>query len=71
MLEGRCPKCGTRQVGWALQFERYQSCPICGTGLDIYENGKLVAKGYSPFSAEEYIIRPAPFVPSEEQPPKT
>jgi hypothetical protein len=56
MLEGRCPRCGVCQIGWALQFERYQACPKCGTGLDIYRNGVLVAKGYSPFTAPEYII---------------
>jgi hypothetical protein len=56
MLEGRCPRCGICQVGWALQFERYQTCPKCGIGLDIYRNGQLIAKGYSPFSAPEYIV---------------
>jgi ssDNA-binding Zn-finger/Zn-ribbon topoisomerase 1 len=64
MLEGRCPKCGIRQVGWALHWERYQACPACGTGLDIYENGRLVARGYSPFTAEEYVIKPSPPVPT-------
>jgi predicted nucleic-acid-binding Zn-ribbon protein len=66
MLEGICPKCGNRHVGWALQFERYQACTKCGTGLDIYEGGKLVAKGYSPFTAEKYTIDIKPNVPSEE-----
>jgi len=64
MLEGRCPKCGTRHVGWALHFERYQACPGCGTGLDIYENGKLTAKGYSPFTAEEYVLKPPSAIPA-------
>ena len=68
MIEGVCPKCGSRQVGWALRFERYQACAKCGTGLDIYEGGKLVAKGYSPFTAEKYIIDVAPSVPSKEEP---
>ncbi len=65
MLEGRCPKCGTHQIGWALQFERHQSCPNCGTGFDLYEDGKLIGRGFSPFTAPELIIRP-PRVPSEE-----
>ncbi len=65
MLEGRCPKCGTHQIGWALQFERHQSCPNCGTGLDLYEDGKLIGRGFSPFTAPELIIQP-PRVPSEE-----
>jgi len=57
MFEGICPKCGSRQVGWALHFERYQSCPRCGASLEIYENGKLIARGYSPFDAPKYVIK--------------
>jgi hypothetical protein len=56
MLEGRCPRCGACHIGWALQFERYQTCPKCGIGLDIYRNGQLVARGYSPFTAPEYRV---------------
>ena len=56
MLEGRCPKCGTYRVGWALCFPRYQMCPECGEGLEITENGRPVSKGYSPFTAERYFI---------------
>jgi transcription initiation factor IIE alpha subunit len=67
MIEGRCAKCGTHHVGWALQFLRYQTCPRCGAGLDIYENGQLVAKGYSPFTAEEYVIKTPSVTASEEE----
>jgi len=67
MLEGCCPKCGTRRVGWALRFPRYQSCPECGTGLEITENGQPIGRGYSPFTAEEYIIRPRTKIPAEEE----
>jgi hypothetical protein len=56
-------------VGWALHFERYQACPLCGTGLDIFENGKLVAKGYSPFTAEKYVIRPPFTIPAATEQP--
>ncbi len=56
MLEGRCPKCGYRCYGWVLRFPRNQSCPKCGTALEIYEEGKHVSKGYSPFTADKYII---------------
>jgi hypothetical protein len=56
MLEGKCPKCGIRRVGWALRYPRYQTCPNCGIGLEITEDGHLISKGYSPFTAEEYII---------------
>ena len=67
MLEGSCPKCRTRHVGWALVFERHQACPLCGTGLDIYENGKLVSKGYSPFTAEKYVITPPALIPEASE----
>jgi predicted nucleic-acid-binding Zn-ribbon protein len=56
MLEGKCPKCGTHRIGWALRYPRYQTCPKCGTGLEITEDGKLITEGYSPFTAEEYTI---------------
>ena len=56
MLEGKCPKCGTYRIGWALRYPRYQTCPIRVTGLDITEDGRLIAKGYSPFTAEEHNI---------------
>ena len=70
MLEGCCPKCGTRRVGWALRFARYQSCPRCGAGLEITENGQPIGQGYSPFTADEYVIKPHDKVPAEEDPGK-
>ena len=56
MLEGKCPKCGYHCIGWALQSPRYQSCPRCGIGFEIIKNGRRVATGYSPFTAEKYSI---------------
>jgi hypothetical protein len=56
MFEGVCPKCGSHHRGWALHSERYQFCTKCGTGLDIYEDGKLIGKGFSPFTAQKLII---------------
>ncbi len=56
MLEGRCPKCSYKCYGWSLRFPRNQSCPKCGAALDIYEEGKHVSKGYSPFTAEEHTV---------------
>ena len=56
MLEGRCRKCGYCAVGWALRFPRNQSCAICGAALEIFQDGKKVSEGYSPFTAEEYSI---------------
>ena len=53
-LEGICPKCGMRYYGWALKNPRYQMCGKCGIGLDIMRNGKKVADGYSPFTAQEH-----------------
>ena len=56
MLEGKCEKCGAHYYGWVLRFPRNQSCPKCGIALDIYEEGKYVSEGYSPFTAEKYVI---------------
>jgi hypothetical protein len=56
MLEGKCSKCGYHCSGWALRLPRYQTCPKCGGGLDIYEEGYKAYTGYSPFTAEEYKI---------------
>ena len=67
MIEGRCPKCGARYFGWALRSPRNQSCANCGAALKIYENGKLVSEGYSPFTAEKYSIN----LPSNVNEPKT
>lgn len=52
MIEGKCSKCGTLRYGWALLNPRYQACPTCGSGLDIYKDGRLVIKGFSPFTAD-------------------
>ena len=64
MLEGKCPKCGTYRIGWALRFPRNQACPKCGAELEITEDGRRVSKGYSPFTAERYLINPPTNVPS-------
>jgi hypothetical protein len=60
MLEGKCPKCGARYYGWALTMPRHQMCDKCGVGLEITEDGRAVGKGYSPFEAEEYVVKAPP-----------
>ena len=56
MLEGKCPKCGASYFGWALCFPRHQVCLKCGVGLKILKDGKLVSRGYSPFTAEKHLV---------------
>jgi len=56
MLEGKCSKCGTYRIGWALRFPRHQICPKCGAALEITLNGRRISESYSPFTAEEYTI---------------
>ena len=56
MIEGICPKCGHRFVGWALRFPRNQMCSNCGAALQIYQDGKRISEGYSPFTAEEHTV---------------
>jgi len=68
MIEGKCYKCGRVYYGWALLEPRNQSCPQCGIGLLITEDGKKTIHGYSPFAAEEYKIKlPPGAVPDSEQ----
>jgi len=72
MIEGKCSKCGTLRYGWALLNPRYQTCPICGSGLDIYKDGHLLAKGFSPFTAkrldvEEHTDTPSPHTNDKEK----
>jgi hypothetical protein len=52
MIEGKCSKCSTIRYGWALLNPRYQTCATCGSGLDIYKDGHLLIKGFSPFTAK-------------------
>lgn len=37
MPEGRCPKCGALFYGWALTEPENQTCPNCGTRLEIHQ----------------------------------
>jgi hypothetical protein len=68
MLEGKCSKCGTYRIGWALRFPRHQICPKCGAALVITLDGQRISKGYSPFTAEEYTINlPTNISPSHEK----
>jgi ribosomal protein S27AE len=60
MIEGKCPNCGAFYFGWALLQPRNQSCPKCGVGLLITEDGGKMIQGYSPFTAEEYKIKLPP-----------
>jgi hypothetical protein len=64
MLQGKCPNCGYECVGWALALPRHQTCPKCGTALDITYNGLPFDKTYSPFTTEEYTIDMLTNVPS-------
>jgi len=56
MIEGKCSRCSIYRYGWALLNPRYQTCPKCGAGLDIFKDGHLVSKGFSPFTADRLDI---------------
>ena len=55
---GFCPKCGIKRKGHALRIPRYQTCPKCGSGLEIIEDGKRIGSGFSPFTADQLNIKP-------------
>ena len=68
VLEGKCPKCGRQYFGWSLLNPRNQSCANCGNGLLILEDGKKPVQGYSPFTAEEYKLKPTYWtIPEQEK----
>jgi uncharacterized OB-fold protein len=56
MIEGRCPRCGSCYIGWALRFPRNQMCSNCGAALEIYVDGKRVAEGFTPFTAQKHSL---------------
>jgi DNA-directed RNA polymerase subunit RPC12/RpoP len=37
MLQGICPRCGTKFYGWALKNPEHQDCSKCGSWLNITE----------------------------------
>jgi len=66
VLEGRCRKCGCCYVGWSLRFPRNQTCSNCGAALELYEDGKRLATGYSPFTADKYTLKSPDAARSQE-----
>jgi hypothetical protein len=65
-LEGKCPRCGSHYCGWALQSQRNQTCEHCGVALKITDGRGNTFSGYSPFTAEKYVLKLSPHVPSPE-----
>ena len=57
MFEGRCPKCGIRYYGWALLNPKYQTCPDCGTKLQIKETNGTISEGYSPPVIDKTLLK--------------
>ena len=53
MLQGICPRCGTRFYGWALKNPEHQDCSRCGAWLDITE-GPPEHQGVSPTRSNIY-----------------
>ena len=64
---GFCTKCGTKRIGYALRSPRYQTCPKCGAGLIIIENGKHIGSGFSPFTADKINIKSKDDNPKNEE----
>ena len=46
-LEGTCPRCGGHYYGWALDIPYKQSCPRCGSALEIRKDGVLIRPGFA------------------------
>ncbi len=58
-------------MGWALRSPRNQSCSKCGAALEIFEDGKRISEGYSPFTAEIYKIQQPTNVPPHDDKKKS
>jgi hypothetical protein len=67
MIEGKCPKCGARYYGWALNSPRNQICGYCGISLEITDTDGNTFTGYSPFTAEEYKIKTGETTPEKPE----
>ena len=67
ILEGYCPKCGTRRIGQALRIPQYQACYRCGTELEIIDNGRQIGTGFSPFTSDKYLPKPPDRVSKSEE----
>ena len=64
---GFCPKCGIKRKGHALRIPRYQTCPKCGVGLEITEDGKYIGSGFSPFTADEINTKSKDITPKPKE----
>ena len=67
MIVGKCPKCGCWSLGERLRFPRNQTCSMCGAALEVFEDGKKISEGYSPFTAEKYYIDMPSNVPTPDE----
>jgi hypothetical protein len=56
MINGICPNCDYRNFGWALLNPRNQTCPRCGTGLEIKDGYNKISDSYSVFTADRYLL---------------
>jgi NAD-dependent SIR2 family protein deacetylase len=57
-LKGTCPLCGTNYYGWALESPHKQSCPYCGSALEIRRDGVLMGAGISSLFVKAATKRP-------------
>ena len=53
-LKGMCPKCGARYSGWALMNSLKEKCAVCGSDLEIAENGVHIRSHYSSFTTRTF-----------------
>ena len=61
MLTGICPYCEYQCFGWALLNPQHQSCPKCGTALEIKTADGLVSDSCSAFPDDKYLFLNLPY----------
>jgi transcription initiation factor IIE alpha subunit len=57
MLEGRCPNCGHHCYGWVLRDPLHQTCPKCGSRLEIKDSGSRISEGCSPSTIDRSLLK--------------
>jgi len=57
-MEGICTTCGTHYYGWALESPHKQSCPYCGSALEIRRDGVLMGAGIPSLNVKVATKRP-------------
>ena len=66
MLEGTCPNCETKYIGWALSEMRHQTCSKCGSLIKVVGYDKAVMQ--NSLWSERVVIEKRPTAGEQKKP---